>query len=651
MSNFYYNFDMEKQKLNDCINFITVEIEKYEKTKAEAEKEYIEINKNKDSIFEHPDVVFDLPVTENLIRYSTEKLKNLYRAKSNPYFGKLIYKEKSQEKEIYIGKTGLFSPLEKSPPVIDWRAPLSSVYYDSKTGENTYNVKEKQNKINLLLKRIIKIYKGELKNYYDSDTVTSDEMLIDCLSKSGSGALNEIIATIQKEQNEFIRKPLAVNLIVQGEAGSGKTTVAVHRISYLIYKYKDKLKENNILFLEKDNLLLKYISAMLPDLDVEDINQYTVLDIITEKYADIVGDKNKITEKNETYINFNLNDVLIEYNKINNQIFDGCDLIINGFTVLSGHRVASVGKRNISMYEKAEILDKEIEENHIDYRQKNTDLLEDELHPFIYHFKKKVLSFNFNEIINKYKNASDDVVKNTAAILTIHLLMYGRKTDMKIKHIVIDEAQDIDPVIYFCLKRIYPSATFTITGDLNQKICTNGIMNWNEVEDIFGERTERLYLNKTYRNTIEITSFARNVMNGMFNRNLSDNTLERHGKRVSILKNANEIKKYLSQDGFSTAVICKDKSNATKLLNEINDDRITELTCENIASKVKTFITTAADSKGLEFDRVFIPDFDSYGNGDTDGNLLYVVMTRALHELYVVSENPVFENKTPCDNI
>lgn len=164
-----------------------------------------------------------------------------------------------------------------NPEVIDWRAPIASVYYDAALGDVSYYVKgEGRFHIDLTRKRTYEIENDELKDFYDSDVVANDELLTKYLAKSKRAVLGEIIATIQQEQNEVIRKNPHHNVIVQGAAGSGKTTVAMHRISYILYNYEAEFAPEDFYIIGSNKVLLNYITGVLPELNVYGVCQMTM---------------------------------------------------------------------------------------------------------------------------------------------------------------------------------------------------------------------------------------------------------------------------------------------------------------------------------------------------------------------------------------
>ena len=206
------------------------------------------------------------------------KEKSLKRAQLTPYFARIDFKQdnlkQSNKEEIYIGKATIFDD-DSNVAVVDWRAPIASIYYDGKIGKTKYECPEGIIEGELSLKRQYTIENGKLINYRDVDITTNDEMLQDCLNEKSDKRLKNIVSTIQSEQNQIIRANMFKPLIVQGVAGSGKTTVALHRIAYLVYTYKENFKADDFLILAPNKFFLDYISNVLPDLGVENVKQQT----------------------------------------------------------------------------------------------------------------------------------------------------------------------------------------------------------------------------------------------------------------------------------------------------------------------------------------------------------------------------------------
>ena len=207
-----------------------------------------------------------------------EELQRAMQARKKPYFGRIDFVDDgaSELETYYIGRS-VIAKSHKHPDVIDWRAPIASVYYDNSLGLVTYSVKgEGKFQVDLKRKRTYEIEEDQLKDFYDSDVVANDELLTKYLAKNKRAVLNEIIATIQKEQNEAIRKKPQHNMIVQGAAGSGKTTVAMHRISYILYNYEREFAPEDFYVIGSNQVLLNYITGVLPELNVYGVSQMTM---------------------------------------------------------------------------------------------------------------------------------------------------------------------------------------------------------------------------------------------------------------------------------------------------------------------------------------------------------------------------------------
>lgn len=247
----------------------------------------------------------------NLSRDYEMKDRNLKRALLNPYFARVDFKADDEKKcdEVYIGKTTIFDD-NLNIAVVDWRAPISSIYYDGTIGATEYKCPEGVIHGDLKLKRQYNIENGELLSYNDIDITTNDQLLQDCLNEKSDVRLKNIVSTIQAEQNKIIRASMYKPLIVQGVAGSGKTTVALHRIAYLVYTYKKDFRPDEFLIIAPNKFFLDYISNILPDLGVDYVRQQTfeefVKDNINEK-INIIDPNEKIAkiineEKNNTEI-------------------------------------------------------------------------------------------------------------------------------------------------------------------------------------------------------------------------------------------------------------------------------------------------------------------------------------------------------------
>ncbi|NTV79549.1 MAG: hypothetical protein HGA25_10575 [Clostridiales bacterium] len=264
---------LELEYFNLCKTIIDENVNTYE-------KQVLDLHNETEMLFQQVqkgdvELYNQLIVTTGLEEHAKiQYMKNL-AAQKQPYFGRIDYTDLESQKaeKIYIGKNGVFKN-QTDVLIADWRAPIATVYYDNEIGNGSYRLPDGEElEIDLKLKRTFDIQKGKWIGYYDSDIVANDELLVKYLSKNKDLVLSDIIATIQKEQNEIIRATPYGNMIVQGVAGSGKTTVAMHRISYILYNYAEKFEPNEFCIVGGNDILIKYITAGLPELDVHHVKQ------------------------------------------------------------------------------------------------------------------------------------------------------------------------------------------------------------------------------------------------------------------------------------------------------------------------------------------------------------------------------------------
>jgi DNA helicase II / ATP-dependent DNA helicase PcrA len=271
------------------------EIERLEFTK-EYIKSVLEQSKgNKEQFVENLKEAFaDLDTSDSSLSYMTlltnaqylelavSELERLASVIGKPYFSRINFTSSgdTDEEILYIGKASLFDRVNQIPIIVDWRSPIANVYYDGRLGDVTYDAYGETQSGYLSLKRQYEIEDGLLKEIRDIDLTTHDELLQKSLSGKADNRLTEIVATIQNEQNDVIRASLKHPIIVQGAAGSGKTTIALHRISYFLYSSGYRFPPEKLMILAPNRLFIDYISAVLPDLGVNKIKQTTYVDFM-----------------------------------------------------------------------------------------------------------------------------------------------------------------------------------------------------------------------------------------------------------------------------------------------------------------------------------------------------------------------------------
>lgn len=594
------------------------------------------------------------------------KIQIITKAKDNPYFARIDFKSSLNEDICYIGKVGI-SDFDNNVITVDWRAPISSLYYDSNLGKTSYNAPKGIIDGELLLKRQYTIEQGNLIDYKDVDTVSNDEILKPYLSVSMDNRLKNIVSTIQSEQNMIIRETLSNNLVIQGVAGSGKTTVALHRIAYLVYTYRDLYKPSDYLVIGPNKFFVNYISDILPDLDVTGTPEYTLEEILNNFLNDNYVVDNLLDNIYPSDIS-NIKSSMLLKNKID-KYFEQIEIIpntsfkINGINIISYNTIINIYKEiNTNVFKSIKsrvnklilLLTKYINDNierivnNLIKNNIDNKIINELKNNLNYHIKKhfKILSIKTNDIyINILNNLNIDTSKikrknidilDIPSLIYIEYLLNGNDKYNNFKHIVIDEAQDYSEFTFYVIRKIFKNATFSIYGDLAQSLYSyRSIKSWNGVLKMFDAKI--MYLDKSYRTTIEIMNEA-NIINKKMGLKEAIPVI-RHGDKVtytneSILDILDKLTMYKT-----IAIITKNQNESNKLYDQLNKiNNINLITSANLEYKTGINIIPSYLSKGLEFDAVII--VDTFNKDDTnDLKLLYVSITRALHKLYIKGGN------------
>lgn len=619
--------------------------------------------------------------TDDRLKEIKHELGRAEQARRKPYFGRIDFCDENLKKDecCYIGRS-VVAKDPANPEVIDWRAPLAGIYYDNSLGKISYLVKgEGRYTVDLKRKRTYEIENDVLKDFYDSDVVANDELLTKYLAKNKRAVLSEIIATIQKEQNEAIRKKPQHNMIVQGAAGSGKTTVAMHRISYILYNYELEFAPRDFYIVGSNQVLLNYITGVLPDLNVYGVSQMTMEQLFVrllyeewDKAYTICPVKRGVTPaiKGTSEWFHDLEAFCKEYEW---EYFKRSDVVIE-----------KTGALLLKKEEIEELLDKF---DHLS-RASKIDMLTDHLmakfeneiagryYSYNYEDRKKLTAYYqtyfgkkewkgsvvelYNSFLKKQyekgyrENRTEGCfdLYDLAALAYIYKRIKEDEIIREAGHVVIDEAQDFGMMAYRSLKYCLSKCTYTIMGDVAQNISMEyGLNDWQELRalmlpnefDWFG------LLQKSYRNTVEISEFATNILyHGSFSV-YPVQPIIRHGNSVSVEKCDDFDKAVLEaektinnwkEDGYETiAVICSDEEEAEMVKAALrNNVQLIETQAENAEFTTGTMVLPLEYTKGLEFDAVLIFDASAAKYPQNDGYVkrLYVAATRALHELKVL---------------
>lgn len=632
--------------------------------------------------------------TESLFQESKRDLLRCIKARKKPYFGRIDFKDAglSEPESYYVGRVGI-SPDGVEQLVIDWRAPMASVYYENALGTCTYEVKDtvenetKVHEIDLFRKRTYEIEEDKLVDFFDSDVVANDELLTKCLAKSKKAVLGEIIGTIQQEQNAIIRKSPRTNLIVQGVAGSGKTTVAMHRISYILYNY-EQFRPVDFYIVGSNRILLNYITGVLPELDVYGVSQMTMEQLFVrllyedwddKKHSIVATDaKNKDAYRKGEYAWFHELEAFCGEYEAKTIPTESVVIEKTGVVLLEKKSIENYIKSNPQLSVQAKInalnewllgrLENELTGKSVSYTPEEKKELNRTCKVHFGRDEWKGSLFDVYEefLVSQRKNGSKIFVEQgTYDVYDLAALAYLYKRIKEIdpireaSHVIIDEAQDFGMMVYGSLEYCLRGCTYTIMGDVSQNIHHGyGLNDWEDLRKLIltGDYDSFGILKKSYRNTVEISEFATEVLrHGDFSIYPAEPIL-RHGNPVSVRSFDTEEKmnravvetiENWKKDGHETiAVICADGKEAeyvTKMLSE--KITVADSNPETAVFDEGVMVLPVEYTKGLEFDAVLLyhPSKEHYPTEDQYVKLLYVAATRALHELAVVHLNDLTE--------
>jgi len=685
----------EELHLKECYKVIIENIKYYQERMDIMTAEVQQLYEHYHS--DNPELYNELALNIVMEQQMKMELRKNRNARKKPYFGRIDYRDErdGERYSLYLGKNGVVKD-RTEVLIVDWRAPVSSIYYDCQVGKGTYHVPEHGARdVELNLKRTYEVEEDRLIDFYDSEVVTNDELLTKYLAKNKEAVLGEIIATIQKEQNEIIRQTPYKNVIVQGVAGSGKTTVAMHRISYILYNYANKFKPEEFYIIGSNQMLLNYITGVLPELDVYHINQMVLADFFKEllerdfKKKDVIlYQTEQKTEK--TFLAFKgsmefLN-LLEKYLKKLEREVICTDTIWYQETELYHHEAILNFLESNAVYSiqnKIVMLNKRIVNkiktfNEIQGEEK--EVIRAEGKKYQEYFGPKKFKKNVFQIYTEFlQEVKEERKEYEAGIQTLLLQLQKRRFDVYdlaalvyirrrvtmtneydyVKHIVIDEAQDFGAMVFGVMKRVLLKTTFTIMGDVSQNInYDSGMNDWEDLtKQIFSSERDFFYvLAKSYRNTVEISEFAGGILKKCSFPTYKIEPIIRHGKEVAVYKEkkdadmvqrAIQIIKDWRQEGYETmAVICQSDKETEEVTEALNKVLIVQkMTEENAAFVQGIMILPIYLAKGLEFDTVLLwnPIKEHYPKTDGNGKLLYVAATRALHELGIVTAGQISE--------
>ena len=546
-----------------------------------------------------------------------QTVRQLEYLREVPYFGRIDFVENGEHfaEEIYIGRYGFRNKKTREYDIYDWRTPIASMFYDSGIGEVSYRCPAGMIEGKLTCKRQYKIENGELKFCYDTTVAVQDDVLEEVLAENTDKVLRVIIDTITREQNQAIRQPHELNMLVTGPAGSGKTSVGMHRLAYLLYHNRENLSAEKIVVLSRNQIFSSYISEILPELGEENVNDVMFDSLVNRGIS-------KEYKKRDYYEQ-------VEY--------------------LLKHKEGNLRSKAIELKYSAEFI-AFLKENRESFRERHTDF-ETVLEFYLYLLKKytkdtipEIAHYTRNQVRQGKMNYEDMLV-----VSYLRILLGAIKPMEDISHVVVDEAQDYNLLQLQIIRTLYPKAHFTILADTNQAIHPlTSTTDMQKMAEVFRTQygIKEITLSKSYRSTAPINEFAFNII-GIHNPDLY---VDRDGKapEVRICKNRKkEIMQLLQEisENKSVAILTADLDSARYVQQKLGHmvaktERVIQyLLKPNDYLEEKIVAMPIMLAKGLEFDVVIVWDDRGEIYWEENKNLKYLMCTRALHELYFLSED------------
>jgi len=662
-------FNIEVEKLKDACEIISEEILNYIEKRKEITKYILQYRKkviedyrdDEDMVIEYFD--HEIYVKEESFKTIDRRLKELTALKSVPYFGRIDFSEEDYGiSKMYVGRFGVTPENTFEPLIVDWRAPVASLFYTGALGEAFYDAPKQKIQVNILAKRQFIIKKEKLTGMFDSALDIKDEILQMVLSSNAGEKLKDIIMTIQKEQDDLIRQPRTKTIVVDGVAGSGKTTIALHRVAYLLYNYR-KILEDKVLILGPNNVFIEYISTVLPSLGESGVKQTTFRDFafdilelkevmsLKEYMEKVLSGEKEFTQdikyKNSIGFKSFLDDAIETLNK---EYFKIEDLFFMNELVLSKKDIMQMFNtdyKTMPLFRRSKKIKRIIYSKISEARDEKVRFIQKEYEKTVSSFSEVEQGYKINDLdfnrrlkirevikavlelkrsltwldngncvdlynkINGYKRLTEN---DLGGILYFKIKLEGIKIFEEIKHVVIDEAQDYNQLQFLVIKELTRCSSLTIVGDSNQRLIPyEGKLPMHDLKNILPHcNVQEFKLNTSYRSTKEIMEYANKYLNAE-----PIVPLVRNGEIVTekFITDEDELKEFIlkkvenfkSKTFENIAIICKDIKETEKifeLINEITNVKIIDK--ENAIYHSGIVVLPSYFAKGLEFDAVIM---------------------------------------------
>ena len=603
-------------------------------------------------------------------------LNELDYLKNNPFFARIDLKDKDSDdltfKPYYISKFGFFD--ENQPALIDWRAKLASVYYKYRYPQDnvSYEVDGDTYTYDMNLKRTFEIDEGQVLKYFNNDIqLTENELIIEKIKNRTGGVLEDIVETIQESQMKIIESDPREVCIVQGCVGSGKSTVAIHKLSYIFFNYPQIVSPDRSILISKNRVLVDYLSSLFPKLGIFDLKYATTRDLIFRQLTSEgikikfnLGMNTDISDFNTEFLYsfqgklasaksdcFNsINEILSKEKyqdlisfKFNSKssIFDNFDDLVNDITL------------------SIQDLKEEIKEHQGDkfYIEKSKEVISrfSQLKGELVSKKNSILNQHFNKLTSEYNLNEFLGYKEALLYLIIFHDFYGFKKNQMYEYCVIDEAQDMSLIELMYIQQMVVNNRFCIIGDLNQNLHNNPITRWEDIFNLFdGTKISTFLLETNYRSTKNIVDYANKVISPFSDLYLPK-PIEKEGSDITYLLDSKEMILKTIRESVKNDYQSLSKSIGFIFNNSSLKDEVLSILKEEVTDPEKLLILDEykkgtytprgvyaldfENCKGLEFNKVYLFGFDIDKIGDFEtAKKAFVGITRAMNDLVIVNQ-------------